>query len=170
MFEVLLLHNPSRVCELNTLLIWFADAVHLSRISETAFPKVITDNFHFCFLGFYHLELHLGLCFSTNFSQVNINLTREIWARFGCLLGDRILDIYHMLLELLDIYTSGVVNLCLCSNILECVQVCRCIIGMKNRHDRGLVLLRRCSITSRLTNKLLDRLVYTPRLILHHQE
>src|SRR6056300_1925090 len=52
MLQVLLFHNPSRVCDLNTSLIWFADTVHFSRIGETAFPHGITDDFHFCFLFF----------------------------------------------------------------------------------------------------------------------
>src|SRR5210317_860069 len=66
MLQVLLLHNPSRICELDTPLIWFADTVHSSRIGEAALPHSITDDFHFCFLIFYIFVPHLG--FPSDFS------------------------------------------------------------------------------------------------------
>src|SRR5210317_1313091 len=72
MLLILLLHNPSRIRELDTLFIWFADAVHLSRISEAAFPKLVTDDFHFCFLDFYSFCPLLG--FSRYFSQIHIRM------------------------------------------------------------------------------------------------
>src|SRR6056300_956428 len=118
--QVLLLHNPSRVGELNTSLIWFVDTVHFSRIGETAFPHGITDDFHFLFLVFYIFVPHLG--FSSDFSQVNVNLTSKFGASLRGLFGNTILNIDDMFLELLDIYTSGVVDLRLSGNILECIE------------------------------------------------
>src|SRR6056300_1582753 len=139
MLLILLLHNPSRIRELDTLFIWFADAVHLSRISEAAFPKLVTDDFHFVFLIFTVFVSYLG--FSRYFRQIHIRMPSEIWKLINCLFCSHLLNIENMFLKLFHIYTRGVVDLCFCGDILEGVKIRGCIISVTNRHNWRRILL-----------------------------
>src|SRR5210317_1318942 len=131
MLEILFLHNPSRVCELNTLLIWFADAVHLSRISEAALPHGIADDFHFVFLIFLNAKLHLG--FSCNFREVHVDMSFKIRELIDSLLRDHLLNIHDMLFKLFDIYPSRIMNLCVRGDVTQSVKMTDGVVRVTNR-------------------------------------
>jgi hypothetical protein len=61
-------------------------------------------------------------------------------------------------------------NLGLCGDILESVQISGGVVRMKHGYNWGLILLRCRCIPSRLPNQFLYGMFHTPGLILHHHD
>src|SRR6056300_1451552 len=128
----------------------------------------MTSIFVSCFSRFY--DLLRCSSFTSNFCEINVNLSRKFRTRLGRLFSNHVLYVDHMFGELLNIDSCRVVDLTIRRDIFESVEISRGVVRMKNGHNWRLILLRRCRVPGRLADKFLDGMFHTSRLVLHHYD
>src|SRR6056300_318918 len=108
--------------------------------------------------------------FTSDFCEINVNLSRKFRTRLSRLFGNHVLYVDHVLSELLNIDSRRVVDLTVRRDIFESIEIGCGVVRVKNGHDWRLILLRRCRIPSRLADKFFDRMFHTSGLVLHHHD